>query len=215
MSSPYIFTAASFVGANAEYPSQGKRIPPVNQGDTAWLNTPINLIKSDGVTEMVFDKLETALKCLAFMDARYQYYLMANDDIMIVNVSGVKLLILETTFRNTKLMNSFNICYLRGYLACVHRNLATIGVLTAALVSVGYKKSSDTQFDDKFDLDTAFLVSPTEKPRIQVVDINYVAPTTDNIGSFLADEIPIVIPRVGTTNYRTVAQFMLTLPAAP
>jgi hypothetical protein len=164
---------------------------------------------------MVFDKLETALKCLAFMDARYQYYLMANDDIMIVNVSGVKLLILETTFMNQKLMNSFNICYLRGYLAFVHRNLSTIGSLTPALVSVGYKKSTNIQFNNNFDLDGAFLVSPTEKPRIQVVDINYVAPTTENIGSFLEDETPIVIPRADAAGYRTVAQFMLTLPAAP
>ncbi len=58
----------------------------------------INIVKSDGTTETVFDSVQIASICLAFMFARNQCYLIASDDIMIINVSNLKLLILETTF---------------------------------------------------------------------------------------------------------------------
>ena len=78
-----LFTSASFPGATAEQPSAGGTATPS-------LTTAINFSKSDGTTTVVFDSLRTALNCLSFMNSRKQYYLMANDDIMIINVSGVK-----------------------------------------------------------------------------------------------------------------------------
>ena len=66
--------------------------------------------------------------------------MQANDEIIIVNISGVKLLILETTMLNQKILNSFNFIYSRGDVKGVHRNLSNVVSLTDALVSVGYKK---------------------------------------------------------------------------
>ena len=71
------------------------------------------------------------------MHARKQYYLQANDDVIIVHVSGVKLLILETSMLNQKLLNSYNFIYSRKSVRGVHRNLSTISNLTDCLISVG------------------------------------------------------------------------------
>ena len=60
----------------------------------------INLNMSDGTITTVFDNIYTGLNTLEFMMSRNQYYLMASDDVMIINVDGAKLLILETTFLN-------------------------------------------------------------------------------------------------------------------
>ena len=102
---------------------------------------PVNLIMSDGTTNTIFDNVYTGLNTIEFMMARNQYYLMASDDVMLINVDGVKLLILETSFANQKLMNSFSFHYIRGKVRCIYRNLATIMNLTDALISVGYQKS--------------------------------------------------------------------------
>ena len=97
----------------------------------------VNLIMSDGSTNTVFDSVATGLKLLEFMNSGNQYYLQASDDIMIINVDGIKLLIVETTFMNQKLMNSFTFTYNRGRVRCIHRTLSTIMGLTDALASVG------------------------------------------------------------------------------
>ena len=57
---------------------------------------PVNLIMSDGTTNTIFDNVYTGLNTLEFMMARNQYYLMASDDVMLINVDGVKLLILAS-----------------------------------------------------------------------------------------------------------------------
>ena len=150
----------------------------------------VSLILSTGRTETVFDSLDTALRCLAFMHARKQYYLQASDDIIIVNVSGVKLLILETSMLNQKLINSYNFTYSRKSVRGVHRNLSTINNLTDCLISVGYKKSSTTPFANNYDLETN--LSTTERPNIKVVDYHYVESLSNSTtGSLLTDATSI------------------------
>ena len=61
-----------------------------------------------------------------------------------------------------------------------------------ALVSVGYKKSDTTPFDTNYDLDGAFSATPANRPFIQVVDVNYVTPTTALVGSHIKDTTGIV-----------------------
>ena len=118
--------------------------------------------------------------------SRNQYYLMASDDVMLINVDGVKLLLIETTFANQKLMNSFSFHYIRGKVRCIHRNLATIMSLTDALISVGYQKSLSAAFANNYDLQDHLL--DVNRPRIQIFDINYVAnPTSSIAGSLLED----------------------------
>ena len=171
-----IFGSADFT----DYPVE----TPYN--DTKGTGGAVTLVKSDGTTETVFDSLDTALRCLNFMNSRKQYYMSANDDIMIVNISGTKVMILETTFLNQKLMNSFNFIYARGDVKGVHRNLSIIMSLTDALVSVGYKKSSTTAFANNYDLETG--LADAERPRIKLVDYHYVqSPATSSAGTLLSD----------------------------
>ena len=57
---------------------------PVGQ-TTITDNGNISIIKSDGVNQIVFNTLTTALKCLNFMNSRGQYYTAAGDDLTILN----------------------------------------------------------------------------------------------------------------------------------
>ena len=171
-----VFGSADFT----DYPVE----TPYNE--TKGTGGAVTLAKSDGTTETVFDSLDTALRCLNFMNSRKQYYMSANDDIMIVNISGTKLMILETTSLNQKLMNSFNSIYTRGDVRGVHRNLSTIMSLTDALISVGYKKSSSVAFANNYDLETG--LAEAERPRIKLVDYRYVqAPGNSTTGTLLSD----------------------------
>ena len=147
----------------------------------------INLNMSDGTITTVFDNIYTGLNTLEFMMSRNQYYLMASDDVMIINVDGAKLLILETTFMNQKLMNSFPFHYIRGKVRCIHRNLATIMNLTDALISVGYKKSSSVAFANNYDLQNN--LPDVNRPRIQIFHANYVANPTNNYSGSLLEDI--------------------------
>jgi hypothetical protein len=154
--------------------------------DTIGTGGTVSLILSDGTTTTIFDSIATALRCLNFMNSRKQYFMNASDDIIIVNVSGVKLLILETTFLNQKLLNSYNFIYSRGKVRGVHRNLSNIVNLTDALVSVGYKKNSTTAFNNNYDLETN--LSDVNRPRIKIVDYHYIsAPSNSTTGSLLED----------------------------
>jgi len=153
---------------------------------TALSTSGVNLIMSDGTTNTIFDSVYTGLNTLEFMMSRNQYYLMASDDVMLINVDGVKLLLIETTFMNQKLMNSFSFHYIRGKVRCIHRNLATIMNLTDALISVGYQKNSSLAFANNYDLQENLL--DVNRPRIQIFDIFYVAnPTSSISGSQLED----------------------------
>ena len=57
---------------------------PVGQS-TITDNGVASLKKSDGVTQTRFSSLTVALKPLNFMNSRSHYYMMAGDDITIVN----------------------------------------------------------------------------------------------------------------------------------
>ena len=141
---------------------------------------------SDGSTTVVFDAILTGLYLLGFMQSRNQYYLQASDDVMIINVSGIKLLILETTFMNQKLLNSFTCIYARGKVRCIHRTLATVMSLTDALCSVGYKRDVNLAFVNNYDLQDGLV--DVSRPRIQVFDYNYMAnPQGSSDGSLLED----------------------------
>ena len=147
---------------------------------------PVVLVMSDGSTNTIFDSVATGLKLIEFMKSRNQYYLQASDDVMIINVDGVKLLILETSFMNQKLMNSFTFTYSRGKVRCIHRTLATVMSLPDALVSVGYQNNSASAFLNNYDLQDGLV--DASRPRIQVFDHKYVAnPTASSQGSLLED----------------------------
>ena len=181
-------TAPTFISLNTTISQSG--VVSNNKNTISFGTSAINLFMSDGTTNSIFDSVYTGLNTLEFMMSRNQYYLMASDDVMLVNVDGVKLLILETTFMNQKLMNSFSFHYIRGKVRCIHRNLATIMDLTDALISVGYKKSTSVAFVNNFDLQETLVDG--NRPRIQIFYLNYVAnPSSSTAGSLLEDSPPI------------------------
>jgi hypothetical protein len=147
---------------------------------------PVNLIMSDGSINTIFDSVATGLKLLEFMNSRNQYYLQASDDLMVINVDGVKLLLIETSFMNQKLMNSFSFIYSRGKVRCIHRTLASVMSVTDALVSVRYQNNNASAFMNNYDLQDGLV--DASRPRIQVFDYKYVAnPTASSHGSLLED----------------------------
>ena len=158
----------------------------VTTGNNGIPTSSVALVMSDGSTTVVFDSVLTGLYLLEFMQSRNQYYLQASDDVMIINVSGIKLLILETAFMNQKLMNSFTFIYARGKVRCVHRTLATVMSLTDALCSVGYKRDVNLAFMNNYDLQDGLI--DVSRPRTIVFDYNYTAnPQSSSDGSLLED----------------------------
>ena len=170
-----IFTSSDFTGYT---PSQPSGAPSLT--DTG----SITLIKSDATTETVFDSLTTALKCLNFMNSKNMYYLMAGDDITIVNCQ-TKLLILENTFTNQKMINSYVFSYHGKKIKGIHRNLSNMVNLTDALISVGFK-TNNVVFQNNNDLETNR--PDAERPRVKVLDWYYFTTT----GSLLEDTTQIV-----------------------
>ena len=171
-----IFTSSDFTGYT---PSQPSGAPSLT--DTG----SITLIKSDATTETVFDSLTTALKCLNFMNSKNMYYLMAGDDITVVNCQ-TKLLIVENTFTNQKMINSYVFSYHGKKIKGIHRNLSSMVNLTDALISVGFK-TNNVVFQNNGDLETNR--PDAERPRVKVLDWFYFSQSN---GSLLEDTIQIV-----------------------
>ena len=170
-----IFTSSDFTGYTPSQPTGAASLTDTGS---------ITLIKSDATTETVFDSLTTALKCLNFMNSKNMYYLMAGDDITIINCQ-TKLLILENTFTNQKMINSYVFSYHGKKIKGIHRNLSNMVNLTDALISVGFK-TNNTIFQDNSDL-TA--IPDDQRPRIKIVDWYYFSGAN---GSLLEDTTQIV-----------------------
>ena len=171
-----IFTSSDFTGYTPSQPTGAASLTDTGS---------ITLIKSDATTETVFDSLTTALKCLNFMNSKNMYYLMAGDDITIVNCQ-TKLLILENTFTNQKMINSYVFSYHGKKIKGIHRNLSNMVNLTDALISVGFK-TNNTVFQNNNDLETNR--PDAERPRVKVLDWFYFSQSN---GSLLEDTIQIV-----------------------
>ena len=108
----------------------------------AGFNDPIfagsvDLILSTGITQQVFDTLPSALKCINYMEANNSYSLNPNEDVTILNRS--KLLNLENTYINQKMMNSYVFAYYGAQVRAIHRSTADTVILTSALSSVGFR----------------------------------------------------------------------------
>ena len=172
-----IFDNTDFAGSTIDV--------PVGQ-TTITDNGNISLIKSDGVNQTVFNSLSTALKCLNFMNSRGQYYMAAGDDLTILNLQ-TKLLVVENTFINQKLMNSYVLTYHGNSVKAIHRNLSNLFNFTDALKSVGFKVES-TNFNTNADLQTN--LADEDRPRVAIVDWYYFV--TANITK-LTDTTQIVL----------------------
>ena len=171
---------------------------PVQPAHTTTTTTPsgtitipggnVSFLKSDGTNAIIFNSVADGLTCLQFMHSKNMYYLQLSDDITLINIGGVKLLILETTFLNQKLMNAFHFSYIRGKVRATHRNLSYITNLTQALVSVGYQHNG-SPFSNNYSLQGA--LTSGSYTYIQIFDKNYLSSSLTS-GSMLEDANPIV-----------------------
>jgi hypothetical protein len=151
----------------------------------------VQMYLSDNTLKNVFSSLDVALGCLKYMKTNNLYSITPSDDLTIINVDDVKLLVLENTFLNQKLMNQYTFVYSNKSVLCIGRNSSKRLSLTDALSSVGFFKGSFS-FANNYDLQNAITVN-SESPFIQLVDFHYIAnPINSTQGSLLTNTTQIV-----------------------
>ncbi len=150
---------------------------PAHQNDSVLLEL------SDGTVALVFDKLSTGLKLLAFMRSNSQWNVWGSDDIIFVSISAVKGLVLESSLTNQKLITSYLPFMLGGEVRWASRTTSLVLSTTDALKSVGYCHKSELPFSNNLGLREAHM---------QLIDWNYEAnPPNSTSGSVLSDPTPM------------------------
>ena len=180
-----LFSASDFTGYTSTF------AVPSGISDVLFAGS-VDLILSTGITQQVFDTLSTALKCIHYMEANKLYSLSPNEDVTILNLRS-KLLILENTYINQKMMNSYVFTYHGSQVQAIHRSMADMVSLSEALASVGFRCIGlpwSTDINPKLQENRA----DKDRPRIQVVDYVYKSPTLPHTN--LVDSTPIVISGV-------------------
>ena len=173
-----LFTSSDF--------STAVDVPAGQSGSPPNAAHSVQLTLQDNTVINVFDSMETALKCLSTMRAKGQWFLQASEDIVVVSV-GTKLLLLEATLVNQKLLQAFAPLYQLGRVLFQHRNVSQLANLTTALQQSGYCMKATLPFANNYDLKNA-----SNPPSIQAVDWYYTAFPTDNSqGTLLEDATPI------------------------
>lgn len=141
---------------------------------------PVTLTLSSGVTVTVFDSLTTALKLLKYMYQQNQW-LVQLPKVMLVSVCHHKLLLLESTLANQRLLQTFGApLYEHGAVRFASRLSYESHDLQSALQSVGSLQMNTLM--DNLDLATV---------NIQAVDWNYKASPSAGQGSLLVDASPL------------------------
>ena len=180
-----LFSASDFTGYWAAYAI------PSGTEDVIFSGS-VDIILSTGIVQQVFDSLSSALKCIHYMEVNNLYSLSPNEDVTIINLRS-KLLILENTYINQKMMNSYVFTYHGNQVQAIHRSMADMVTLPEALSSVGFRCVGlpwSTAVNAKMENDRA----DKDRPRIQVVDYVYKSPTLPHTN--LVDSSPIVISGV-------------------
>ena len=160
---------AIFTSAN-DFTTYTATVPASIDPPTALVDTgAIVITKSDNTNVTVFDSLETALKCLDYMNTNSLYYMLCDDgDLTILNLN-MKLLIFENTFINQKLLNTYVLTYHSNAVTAIHRNLSKMFSLKDALINSGYKTELAT-FNTNSDWQA---LTVNKRPYMLVVDWYY------------------------------------------
>ena len=180
-----LLSASDFTGYSDTY------AVPSGSNDVIFSGS-VDLILSTGITQQVFDSLSSALKCIHYMEANNLYSLGPNEDVTVLNLRS-KLLILENTYINQKMMNSYVFTYHGNQVQAIHRSMADMVSLSEALASVGFRCIGlpwSTDINPKLQENRA----DKDRPRIQIVDYVYKSPTLPHTN--LVDSTPIVISGV-------------------
>ena len=126
------------------------------------------------------------------MEVNNSYSLSPNEDVTVLNLRS-KLIILENTYINQKMMNSYVFTYHGAQVRAIHRSMADTVTLTNALSGVGFRCVGlpwGTDCNPKMETDRA----DRDRHRIQVVDYLYKSPNLPHTD--LLDSSPIVISNV-------------------
>jgi hypothetical protein len=165
----------SSLSAPQLYDSSGALIPA-----PAHPNDPVTLTLSSGVTVTVFDSLTTALKVLKYMYQQNQWLLQL-PKVMVVSVCHHKLLLLESTLANQRLLQTFGApLYEHGSVRFASRLSYESHDLQSALQSVGSLQMQSL-------MDNSDLASV----NMQLCDWNYMASAPAGQGSLLVDASPL------------------------
>jgi hypothetical protein len=171
-----LFTGSQFT-LSYDVPEGGTE--PPHQNDAVLLQL------SDGTVAQVFDKMTTGLRLLAFMRRNSQWNVYASDDVVCVSVGAVKLLVLESSLINQKLITSYLPIYLGGEVRWASRTASLVLSTTDALKSVGFCHQGALPFSSNLDLRIGGA-------HMQLVDWNYEAsPPNSSSGSLLSDPTPL------------------------
>ena len=94
-----LYQASGFTGFSDSY------AVPAGGSDVIATGS-VDLILPTRIIQQVFDTLCTALNCIPFMESNKLYSLSPNEGVTILNLRS-KLLVLENTYINQKMMNSY------------------------------------------------------------------------------------------------------------
>ena len=126
------------------------------------------------------------------MEQQKLYSLSPNEDVTIINLRS-KLLILENTYINQKMINSCVFTYHGNQVQASHASMADMVSLSEALASAGFRCIGlpwGTDTNPKMETDRA----DKDRPRIQVVDYVFKPPTLPHTN--LQDPPPMIISGV-------------------
>ena len=121
-----------------------------------------------------------------------KYSLSPNEDVAILNLRS-ELVILENTYINQKMLNSYVFTYHGNQVQAIHTSMADFVSLSEALASVGFRRIGlpwSTDSNPKMETGRA----DKDRPRIQVVDYVYKSPTLPHTN--IVDSRPIIVSGV-------------------
>jgi hypothetical protein len=122
---------------------------------------------------------------MEWMRQQNMWQLQISDDVLGVS-TGQKMLYLEMSLTNQKLLASFLPVYIGGAVRFAHRTMSQTLDLGSALQAVGFAKLSAAPYGGNYDLAQA------PSPRILVVDWYYRQSVSSSAqGSQLSDAAPI------------------------
>jgi hypothetical protein len=135
----------------------------------------VNLTLSDGTVQTVGQSIDL-LSLLWTMRGNRAWMMYASEDVVCVSVCGVKMLVMETSLINQRLLNLYSPVFMGGKVRWVHRNQSLVLDTGDALRSVGSFAAGRLQ--------TNADLAPW---NLQVVDWAYGAG-----GSVLEDRVPLI-----------------------
>jgi hypothetical protein len=89
-------------------------------------SAPVTLTLSDGTVQSVFQSVLHALSLLWKMRGNRAWVMYASEDVVCVSVCGVKMLVMETSLINQRLLNLYAPIYMGGKVRWQHKSQSLV-----------------------------------------------------------------------------------------